>query len=128
MGLFKQMKDMKNVVKEAPGMVSQANEMAANAQAMAAQQQAATAAQDAAAAAGTGPDFEPVNGLSLEIYAEIARTLNAEGTQDQDRARQLAEARGIAPGDWDAAVAEWTARMTRNHAVGKRFNSLYMGR
>ena len=43
-------------------------------------------------------------------------------------ARQLAEARGIAPGDWDAAVAEWTARMTRNHAVGKRFNSLYMGR
>ncbi|MCB0971999.1 MAG: hypothetical protein KDA97_10875 [Acidimicrobiales bacterium] len=128
MGLFKQMKDMKNVVAEAPGMVQQANEMAANAQQMAAQQQAAAAQQSAAAEAGTGPDFEPVNGLSLEIYAEIARTLNAEGTTDQNRARQLAEARGISGADWDAAVAEWTARMTRNHAVGKRFNSLYMGR
>ena len=32
MGLFKQMKDMKNVVAAAPGMVDQAQQMAANAQ------------------------------------------------------------------------------------------------
>ena len=34
MGLFKQMKDMKNVVAAAPGMIDQAQQMQANAQQM----------------------------------------------------------------------------------------------
>ena len=45
MGLFKQMKDMKDLVHAAPGMIDQSQEMAANAQVMQqqmmAQQQAA---------------------------------------------------------------------------------------
>ena len=44
-GLFKQMKDTKDMVNAAPGMVAQAQQMAAQAQQMAAAQQAATQAQ-----------------------------------------------------------------------------------
>lgn len=49
MGLFKSLKDMKDMVHEAPEMIATANDLSANAQANAAAQQAA--AQQAVAAA-----------------------------------------------------------------------------
>ncbi|HVQ21930.1 MAG TPA: hypothetical protein VMT36_01535 [Candidatus Saccharimonadia bacterium] len=132
MGLFKQMKDMKNMVAEAPAAIDQANQLAANAQVMAAQQQAA--ATDAAArqqaavtAAAVGPDFEPISGVSIELYAEISRDL-ATVNYDQAQAPALANAKGVVSADWDAAVAGWNARMQTNPAVGQRFNALYTGR
>ena len=132
MGLFKQMKDMKNMVAEAPAALDQANQLAANAQVMAAQQQAA--ATDAAArqqaavtAAAVGPDFDPINGVSIELYAEISRDL-ATVNYDQAQAPALANAKGVISSDWEAAVAGWNARMQTNPAVGQRFNALYTGR
>ena len=135
MGLFKQMKDLKETVAAAPGMVEEAQKMAANAQAMAAQQQAAAAAymaqQQAAAAAGAGaaagPDFEPVAGVSLEVYAEISKGLAAYN-YDQNMAPMLAGQKGIAPDAWQTAVDTWNARMKTNTAVAQRFNALYTGR
>ena len=132
MGLFKQMKDMKNMVAEAPAALDQANQLAANAQVMAAQQQAA--ATDAAArqqaavtAAAVGPDFDPISGVSIELYAEISRDL-ATVDYDQAQAPALANAKGVISSDWEAAVAGWNARMQTNPAVGQRFNALYTGR
>lgn len=126
MGMFKQLKDMKNVVEQAPGMIEQAQQLGAQAQEMAAAQQAA-AASAAAAGAATGPDFEPVNGVSIEQYAEISKEL-ADSPGDEGRAMQAAAARGISPDDWQAAVAGWNQRMQTNPAVGQRFNALYTGR
>ena len=132
MGLFKQMKDMKNMVAEAPAALDQANQMAANAQVMAAQQQAAATEaaarqQAAVTAAAVGPDFEPINGVSIELYAEISRDL-ATVNYDQAQAPALANAKGVISSDWDAAVTGWNARMQTNPAVGQRFNALYTGR
>jgi hypothetical protein len=132
MGLFKQMKDMKNMVAEAPGAIDQANQLAANAQVMAAQQQAAATEaavrqQAAVTAAAVGPDFEPISGVSIELYAEISRDL-ASVAHDQAQAPALANARGVLSADWEAAVAGWNARMQTNPAVGQRFNALYTGR
>jgi hypothetical protein len=132
MGLFKQMKDMKDMVAAAPGAIDQANQLSANAQAMAAQQQAAAnqamAAQQAqVAAAAAGPDFEPISGVSLALYAEISRDLAAVN-YDQAQAPALANAKGVVSSDWDAAVAGWNARMQTNPAVGQQFNALYTGR
>jgi len=132
MGLFKQMKDMKNMVAEAPAALDQANQLAANAQVMAAQQQAAatqaaTAQQAAVAVAAAGPDFEPISGVSLELYAEISRDL-ATVNYDQAQAPALANAKGVVSADWEAAVAGWNARMQTNPAVSQRFNALYTGR
>jgi hypothetical protein len=135
MGMFKQFKDMKATVAAAPSMVEEAQRMAANAQAMAAQQQAAAAAYmaqqqagaGAAAGVAAGPDFEPVAGVSLELYAEISKGLAAYN-YDQNMAPMLAGQKGIAPDAWQTAVDTWNARMKTNPAVGQRFNALYMGR
>ena len=133
MGLFKSMKDMKNTVAAAPDMIDQAQKLGANAQAMAAQQQAAAAAQmaqqQAAASAGdaTGPDFEPVEGVSLELYAEISKGLAAYN-YDQSMAPMIAGEKGVSPDAWQTAVDTWNARMKSNPAVGQRFNALYTGR
>ena len=122
MGFFKQIKDMKATVAAAPEMVEQAQQMAANAQAMAAAQQAAQPAAPA-----VGPDFEPIAGVSLELYAEISKSL-ATVNYDQTQAPALAAARGVSPENWQAAVDGWNARMRTNPAVGQRFNALYTGR
>jgi hypothetical protein len=127
-GLFKQIKDMKQTVAAAPEMVEQAQQMAANAQQMQAQQ--AAAAQQASqqeAAAATGPDFEPISGVSLEQFAEVSKGLAAVN-YDQSQAPAIAASKGISGESWQAAVDGWNARIKANPAVAKRFNALYMGR
>lgn len=134
MGMFKQMKDMKNVVEQAPDMIAQAQQMGAQAQEMAAAQQAAAQqaqqqaqATAAAAAQAGGPDFEPVSGVSLEQYAEVSKELANHG-YDQSKAAEIAASKGIDADSWQAAVDGWNARMQTNPAVGQRFNALYTGK
>jgi hypothetical protein len=132
MGIIKGLKDMKATVAAAPEMINQAQQLGANAQAMAAQQQAAAAAYQQQAAYGTpgaatGPDFEPIAGVSLELYAEISRGLAAVN-YDQSRAPEIAASHGVNATDWATAVDGWNARMHSNPAVGQRFNALYTGR
>jgi hypothetical protein len=109
-------------------MVEQAQQMAANAQQMQAQQ--AAAAQQASqqeAAGATGPDYEPISGVSLEQFAEVSKGL-AEVNYDQSQAPAIAATKGISAESWQAAVDGWNARIKANPAVAKRFNALYMGR
>lgn len=134
MGLFKQMKDMKNVVRAAPDMVAQAQQMGAQAQEMALAQQAAAQQAAVAAQAGAqaqfeagGPDFEPIAGVSLELYAEISRELANRGN-DPSQAVQVAATKGVDAASWQQAVDGWNGRMQTNPAVGQQFNKLYMER
>jgi hypothetical protein len=132
MGLFKQMKDMKKAVDAAPGMISQAQQMGEQAQQMAAAQQAAAqqaaaqqqAATEQAAAAG-GPDFEPIAGVSLDLYAEISRE-SAASPGDLGEAAEVAASKGISADNWQQAMNGWNTRM-QNPAVAQRFNQLYTG-
>lgn len=82
MGLFKQLKEMKDMVHAAPGMIDQANQMSANAQGMAvAQQQAAYQQAAASQAAATGTlqaqpgALEATAGVSLQQYAVIVKAI-----------------------------------------------------
>ena len=138
MGLFKSVKDMKNMVHEAPALIDQSTQLAANAQAMGAAQQAAAqqvmAQQGMAPVAAPGvasgtfdPDFAPINNVSIELYAEISRSF-AEVNYDQTKGPELAARKGVAAADWEAAMAGWNARMTTNPSVASRFNALYTGR
>ena len=129
MGVFKQFKDMKQAVAAAPDLVDQAMQLGAQAEQMqAAQQQAAQAqaaqAAQAPAAAPTGPDFEPVAGVSLETYATISRELQG---RDASELKGIATRHGVDTGAWEQAMAEFTARMQRNPAVAKEFNRHYTG-
>lgn len=131
MGMFKQMKDMKNVVEQAPDMIAQAQQMGAQAQEMAAAQQAAAqqamaqqqAASAAASQAGTG-NFEPIAGVTIEQYAEVSKELAAHGN-DQSMAAGIAAAKGISAENWQAAMDGWNQRMQGDPSVGQRFNQLY---
>lgn len=133
MGLFKQMKDMKNAVEQAPDMINQAQQMGAQAQEMQAAQMAAAqqaqqqqmAANSAATTAGEG-DFSPINGVSLEQYAAVCKQLGASAG-DPAAAHAAAQGAGIGADDWDAAAAGWAERMKGGSAVGQKFNQLYMG-
>jgi hypothetical protein len=130
-GMLKRMKDMKDMVEAAPGMVEQARQLGAQAQQYAAAQQAAAqmqmgqmmgAPQPAGAAAG--PDFEPIAGVSIELYAEISKGLAAVG-YDASRAAEIAATKGVSAESWAQAMAGWNQRVTANPAVAQRFNALY---
>jgi hypothetical protein len=83
--------------------------------------------QPAAAPGGSDPDFEPIAGVSLELYAEISKGLAAYD-YDQSKAPELAAAKGVSAESWQGAMDGWNERMQRNRAVGQRFNALYTGR
>jgi hypothetical protein len=130
-GMFKQMKDAKKAVEAAPGIVEQSMQMADQAQQMAAAQQAAAqqqmAAQQVAAAqpaASAGPDFEPIAGVSLELFAEVCKGLAAQG-YDQSKAVEIAAAKGVSAESWQQALDGWNVRVKGNPAVAQRFNVAY---
>lgn len=139
MGLFKSVKQMKDVVAGAPAMFEQAQQLQAAVQ----QQQQAAAAQAQAAGvpaggigAGITPppapgaidaaELAPIGGVSIELYAELSRELGARGAT-MEQAPAVAAERGIAADDWHAAVAGWNQRMAANPAVALEFNRLYQG-
>ncbi len=135
MGLFKQLKDMKGMIEDAPEMIRGAQAMGAQAQEMAAAQQVAAQAQMAAAgqyaqpqAASAGAStVEPVAGVSLELYAEISNGLATVGS-DQSKAPEIAATHGVSAESWQAAVDGWNDRIKSTPEVAGRFNALYTGR
>jgi hypothetical protein len=136
MGLFKQMKDMKNMVEQAPEAIAQARQLGAQAQEYGAAQRAAAeqaaqasmaqVEQQAATPGSAGAeDFEPINGVTLEQYAAICKQLGANAA-DAAAAHAAAAALGIGAEDWDAASAGWGQRMQTNRVVGTKFRDLYI--
>lgn len=135
MGIFKNVRQMKEAVAGAPGMIEQAQQLQA-----AAQQHAAAAAASGAPAGGIGSDtaavpapgelgdadLAPIGGVDLELYAELSREIGARGASLSE-APALAAERGIAAADWQAAVDGWNQRMAANPAVAVQFNRLYQG-
>jgi hypothetical protein len=126
MGMFKRMKDMKDMIEAALGMVAQAQQLGAQAQQMAAAQQAAYQAQ-AMRAAGTQPggaDLEPIAGVSIEEFAAVSKGVAAFG-YDPTKLPEIAASRGIQPADWQTAHQGWNERIKQNRSVAQRFNQLY---
>jgi hypothetical protein len=138
-GMLKRMKDMKEMVNAAPGMIEQAQQLGAQAQQMAAAQQAAAQAQMGQAQglgqfgglpatqpglAPTGPDFDPVAGVSLEEFAAVSKG-SAAFNYDQTKLPEIAASRGIPAFNWDEATKGWNGRIQANPAVAQRYNQLY---
>ena len=135
MGIFKQMKDMKDMVSAAPGLIEQAQQMGAQAQQMAAAQQAAAQARMAQyggghpgafgqQAAPTGPDFEPIDGVTLEQFAAVGKAVAAYN-YDGTRLPEIAASKGIPGAVWESASRGWNDRLLANPAVAQRYNQLY---
>ena len=136
MGLFKDFKDMKDMVSAAPGMIDSANELAANAQAQAAGQQAQFGAGGMGGQAyvnnlnagingePSADALKPISGVTLETYTAIIKELGARGN-DQSLLPEIAQSHGVKPADWEKAKEGWGARIKDDRALGSKFNTLY---
>jgi hypothetical protein len=146
LGIFKQMKDMKDMVNAAPGLVEQARQMSSQAQQMAEAQRAAAQAQMAQhggqpgasgqpgafgqqggfgqAAVPGGPDFEPIEGVSLDQFAAVTKAV-AIYNYDGSRLPEIAASKGIPGYAWETACNGWNERIKANPAVAQRYNQLW---
>jgi hypothetical protein len=130
MGLFKSMKDMKDMVAAAPGLVESAQKLRAQgeAQAAAMQQLGAQGYVDGINAATHGEPsaeaLEPIAGVDLETYTKVVKGIAAFG-YDAERLPEVAAGLGIAGSDWATAQAGWGERIQADRALGSRFNALY---
>ncbi len=130
MGLFKQMKDMKNMVAAAPEMIE-------SAQTMSAQAKQFQNAQMGAMQAGTIPGMPamsggpvdsaklaPISGVSIELYAQLAKTIG-EQKLDTDGTTRLVGTQGLTSVQWDEAYEGWNARFKNDMALSTHFGLLY---
>jgi hypothetical protein len=62
--------------------------------------------------------FEPINGISLEKYAELSAWMSDTGG-DLDQCAAIAAAHGFSRPDWEAAMNGWTERMRDPALLGK---------
>jgi hypothetical protein len=73
------------------------------------------------AVASDDPIWQPINGISLQDYAEIAREGQARGVTDEAGMIAIAQERGLNPADTKAALDGWVQRMGQSMAVGQQF-------
>jgi hypothetical protein len=71
--------------------------------------------------AADDPIWQPINGISLEDYAALARDAQARGINDEAGMITLAQERGWDPADTKAALDGWVQRMGQSMAVGQQF-------
>jgi hypothetical protein len=78
------------------------------------------------AVAADDPIWQPINGISLQDYAELARDAQARGINDEAGMITLSQERGWNPADTKAALDGWVQRMGQSMAVGQQFRK-FMG-
>jgi hypothetical protein len=76
--------------------------------------------------AAEDPIWQPINGISLQNYGELARDAQARGITDEAGMIALGEERGWNPTDTKAALDGWVQRMGQSMAVGQQFRK-YLG-
>jgi hypothetical protein len=76
--------------------------------------------------AADDPIWQPINGISLEDYGQLARDAQARGVTDEAGMIALAGERGWTPADAKAALDGWVQRMGQSMAVGQQFRK-YLG-
>jgi hypothetical protein len=71
------------------------------------------------------PIWEPIEGISLEVYAVTAKKASNLGVTDEVGMREVAVQEGLDPDKYVAASHGWTARMGQNMAVGQKFRQYF---
>ena len=71
--------------------------------------------------ANDDPIWAPINGISLQDYADLARDAQARGITDEAGMIALAGERGWTPADTKGALDGWVQRMGQSMAVGQQF-------
>ena len=70
--------------------------------------------------------LQPVNGVSLEDYARIAKAAAGQGITEEQALYDFAASQGFDRDGFAAACQEWMNRMKQSMVVGQQFNKMYM--
>lgn len=74
--------------------------------------------------AADDPIWQPINGISLQDYAALARDAQARGVTDEAGMIAIAQQNGWTASDTKAALDGWAQRMGQSMAVGQQFRKL----
>ncbi|MBI2169774.1 MAG: hypothetical protein HYU28_09795 [Actinobacteria bacterium] len=110
------LKDFKSTVNNAKEMQAVGMQM---------QQQYQEDMQRAAEADPNDPDFQPIEGVTLDQYATIQAHLIKNAVVGPENVNAYAESQGVPAGQWDQIAALWTARMSQSGAVRNRYGAVY---
>ncbi|MBJ7338386.1 hypothetical protein [Mycolicibacterium sp.] len=116
MGFFKKVKEAATAAQQGDGMVHVKGAGLIDPAIMGGPSTRSVAADD--------PMWAPINGISLQDYAELARDAQARGITDMAGMVALGQERGWAPSDTQAALNGWVVRMGQSMAVGQQFRKL----
>ncbi|MDA4107176.1 hypothetical protein [Mycolicibacterium holsaticum] len=72
------------------------------------------------------PIWQPINGISLQDYARLAREAQARGIVDQAGMIGIAEERGWSSAETKAALDGWLVRIGQSMEVGQQFR-MFLG-
>src|SRR4051794_11780635 len=127
MGLFKQMKQLKDMTVAAPGLLAQAQQTAAAAQAYGAQQQGAYGAVGGFGGGGLNPGdprLAPIAGVDLVMYARVSKAASQE-MLNADGLVLRAQSYGITAEAWHEAATGWPARMRNDMQLATHYGALF---
>jgi hypothetical protein len=71
------------------------------------------------------PGFEPVEGVTLDQYAKLCKSVAGAGLKDEAEVDQWAQQQGLGTGQFKRVSEEFTKRMGTNRALTNRFGMLY---
>ena len=118
MGLFKKAKD---AAQQATQQATQQGDGMVHVQGAGGIDPATMGGPSTASVSETDPIWEPINGISLQDYADLAKDAQARGVTDEAGMIALAQEKGWDPGDTKAALDGWVQRMGQSMAVGQQF-------
>ncbi len=124
MGFSKRIKDMKDVVASTPDMIDQAQQMQAQGQQMQAQMGAVAGMQQGAAAVDPAL-LEPIDGISLERYAQLSKTIGTRQLTTEAQVHEFLATQGHTPEQWTAAWEGWNKRMEQDMSLSGHFSVLF---
>ena len=71
------------------------------------------------------PVWHPIDGITLDRYAELTAVLSRRGVMAPDEVRAWLRSEGVEPETWGNVQAGWIERMSTSEAVRTRYGILY---
>lgn len=131
MGMFKQLKNLAGVAKQAPGMIEDARRLQQQTQQMQAAGQigqfggpAVMGVPQPADVAAGDPRLAPIEGVTLERYAQVSKVAATRGL-DQAGLNAYVASLGIDPAVWNRATEGWNARFKGDMRLATQFGRIY---
>jgi len=71
------------------------------------------------------PMWQPIEGITLDKYAEITAMLGKNAIMGVDNVNAYAESKGVKKGTWSVVQTGWVQRMQIHEPVRTRYGHLY---